>query len=285
MEIRKNIRVNDAFLTVLTMVTILVFPGCQKVINVDLNEAAPHIVIDGLITDKRGPYSITISKSGSYFNQPVLTTVSGALVVVTDDNGITDTLKEPAPGIYLTSRTRGVPGRTYTLEVVAENIVYTATSTMFSHVKIDSLSLVKSQFQHFEFDGNNKNELHMEIHCFFKDPEEKNYYRVKVFKNDSINTQSYRLYDDQYTNGRETELRVSSAAAGNTYRIELYSLDKQTYGYYRTLDDLLFINPFFGSTPANPNSNLSNGALGYFGACAVSSKTIVVTDSMIKAVR
>jgi hypothetical protein len=92
------------------------------------------------------------------------------------------------------------------------------------------------------------------------------------------------LYDDQYTNGEETELRVSNAQPGNTYRVELLSLDQQTYGYYRTLEDLLHTNPIFGSTPANPNNNLSNGALGYFGACAVSSKTMVVTDSMLSTV-
>ncbi len=108
---------------------------------------------------------------------------------------------------------------------------------------------------------------------------------MKVFKNDSINTENYRLYDDQYTNGEETELRVANAQAGTTYRIELLSLDKQTYGYFRTLEDLLFTNPFFGSTPANPNNNLSNGALGYFGAYAISSRTIIITDSLLKSVK
>jgi hypothetical protein len=84
------------------------------------------------------------------------------------------------------------------------------------------------------------------------------------------------LYDDQYTNGRVTELRVARAEEGSVYRIELMSLDSKTYVYFRTLEDLLYTNPFFGSTPANPNTNLNNGALGYFGACAVSVKTITV---------
>jgi hypothetical protein len=123
----------------------------------------------------------------------------------------------------------------------------------------------------------------VEIHCFFKDPLEKNFYRIKVFKNDSINTENYRLFDDQYTNGEHTEIRVAFASEPANYRVELISLDKSTYGYYRTLEDLLNTNPFFGSTPANPDTNLSNGALGYFGACAISTKTIVVTDSMINA--
>ena len=87
------------------------------------------------------------------------------------------------------------------------------------------------------------------------------------------------------TQTAKTDLRVSSAEAGSNYRVELLSLDKQTYGYFRTLEDLLYINPLFGSTPANPNNNLSNGALGYFGAYAVSSKTIIITQDMINAVK
>lgn len=269
---------------VISLFSVLLFPGCQKVINVDLNEAAPKIVIEGMITDKRGPYSVTITKSGSYFNQPVLPTVSGAQVYINDDFGLTDSLREAAPGIYITSRTRGVPGRTYTLRVVSENLEYTGTSTMFSHVSIDSLKIVKSEFQRFDPDGKNRNKNQYELHCFFKDPLEKNFYRIRVMKNDSINTQSYRLYDDQYTNGLVTELRVSNAEAGNTYRIELLSLDKATYAYYRSLADLLYTNPFFGSTPANPETNLRNGALGYFGAAALSSRTFTITQDIINSV-
>jgi hypothetical protein len=269
----------------LALMTIGVFSGCEKVINVDLNEAAPRIVIEGLITDGMGPYIVTISKSGSYFNQPVLPPVSGAMVIITDNSGIIDTVKETTPGIYITSKTIGIPGLTYTLKVISEGQEYDGTSTIHSHVKIDSLTLVKNTSSGIGLGGDNQDRSHVEIHCFFKDPPEKNFYRIRTIKNDSINTQNYRLYDDQYTNGEETELRVANASAGDTFRIELMSLDEQTYGYYRTLADLLHTNPVFGSTPANPNTNLSNGALGYFGACAVSSKTIIVTQAMIDAVK
>jgi hypothetical protein len=269
----------------LALMTIFGLSGCEKVINVDLNEAAPHIVIEGLITDDLGPYAVTISKSGSYFNQPTLPPVSGAIVIITNNSGTTDTVKETTPGIYLTSKTRGIPGLTYTLKVISEGQEYDGSSTIHSHVNIDSLILVKSESSRIDFGGNNQRESHFELHCFFKDPPEKNFYRIRTIKNDSINTQSYRLYDDQYTNGEETELRVANASAGDTFRVELMSLDEQTYGYYRTLADLLHTNPVFGSTPANPNTNLSNGALGYFGACAVSSKRIIITEAMINSVK
>jgi hypothetical protein len=283
MKTRKKLRFKYAIRLVLSFVTLMGIWGCQKVINVDLNEAAPQMVIEGLINDAPGPYTVTISKSGSYFNQPVLEMVSGAQVIINDNNGTIDTLRELISGVYFTRKTRGVPGRTYTLKVISGDQEYDGSSTMFSHVNIDFLMLVKNDSQRFDFGGNNKNHTNVDIHCFFRDPEEKNFYRVKVFRNDTINNDNYRLYDDQYTNGQETELRVANATAGDTFRIELLSLDQATYGYYRTLEDLLHTNPIFGSTPANPNNNLSNGALGYFGACAVSYKTIIVTDSMIKA--
>jgi hypothetical protein len=269
----------------ISILTIIIFSGCQKIINVDLNEAAPVIVIEGMITDGRGPYTVMISKSGSYFNQPLLPSVTGAEVIISDNAGTVDTLKEIKPGIYLTSWIRGIPGRTYTLKVLSENKEYTGSSTIYNHVRIDSLVLSKTQSQHFDFGGDNKDEEHVDLNCFFIDPFEKNFYRLKVFRNDTARSENYRLYDDQYTNGQIIELRVAHATARDTFRIELYSLDKQTYRYYRTLEDLLYSNPVFGSTPANPETNFSNGALGYFGACAVSSKSIIITDSLLSTVR
>lgn len=285
MTIISKIRYINSLGALFCIFTLITFSGCQKIINVDLNVAAPNIVIEGMITDRPGPYVVTISKSGSYFNQPELVPVSAARVTITDDLGKMDTLKETKPGIYLTSKTRGNPGRTYTLKVISEEIEYTGSSTMKSHVRIDSMNLTKSIIQHFDFGDNNSNELQIDLNCYFRDPLEKNFYRLKVFVNDTARVDNYRLYDDQYTNGMEIGLRAARARAGRTYRLELYSLDSKTYGYYRTLEDLLYNNPIFGSTPANPNTNLSNGALGYFGTGAYSSKTILITDSLIKKVR
>src|SRR5450759_3003563 len=122
MIIKAKIRYKDSLEIVFSFLTIFIFSGCQKVINVDLNEAAPRIVIEGLITDIPGPYTVKISKSGSYFNQPVLPPVSDAQVIITDNISSTDTLKETEPGIYITSKIRGFPGRTYSLKVLSENI-------------------------------------------------------------------------------------------------------------------------------------------------------------------
>jgi hypothetical protein len=285
MKMKTNTGYNNLVRLIFSVQFICLISGCQKVINVDLNEAAPHIVIECLITNNRGPFKVIISKSGSYFNQPFLPPVSDARVIISDNFGTVDTLKESIPGIYLTTKTQGVPGRTYTMKVMSEDKIYTASSKMNSLVRIDSLNLTKNQSRPFGFADDNRNEVHVELNCYFRDPFEKNFYRLKVFRNDTARTENYRLFDDQYSNGQEVWLRAAHATAGNTFRIELHSLDKQTYAYYRTLEELLYSNPVFGSTPANPDSNFSNGALGYFGASAVSSMSIVITDSLLKTAR
>ena len=273
-----------SFRLLLAFVTLVLLTYCQRVINIDLNSAAPRIVIDALITDRPGPYTILITKSGSYFNQPVLPPVTGAEVTIANDRGTIDTLLETKPGLYMTKNLRGIPGITYTLKVISDNIEYSGTSIMYSHVRLDSINLTKSDSFRFGLGGGANEVKRIDVNCFFKDPEEKNFYRLKVTgSSDTTLGGNYRLYDDQYTNGQEIELRAARAKAGDTIKIELYSLDNSTYGYYRTLEDLLQTNPFFGSTPANPNTNLSNGALGYFGASAVSTKTIIITDSLFNS--
>ena len=141
---------------------------------------------------------------------------------------------------------------------------------MKSHVDIDSLTVEENQ----GIGGR----THRSVICHFHDPKsEKNYYRIKFYTNGKTNSESYRLYDDQYTNGENIDIRAGGAEVGDTNVVVLMSIDKRAYDYYHTLEEILRTNPLFGSTPANPNTNLTNGALGYFAAYTVSTKPIIIT--------
>ena len=269
-------------LVILSLIIAIFIIGCEKVITLDLNNAQPVMVIYGVVTDSAGPYIVTLSKSSSYFNPPVSNPVSGATVIISDNAGNTDTLKEATAGKYLTSKLKGVPERTYNLKVISQNQIYKATSTMYSHVNIDSLIIQKSILSGFGFGG--KGTTHYNLNCWFRDPFEKNYYRLKTIKNDTVNA-NIRLYNDQYTNGEETPLSAGRVIGGDTCIIELFSLDQQAYEYYLTLNDILNQSPIFGGTPANPVNNISNGAQGDFSAWAISYTTIIITDSLISQIK
>ena len=69
--------------------------GCQKVVSIDLNNANPRLVIEGIVTDQPGQYSVKLSMSGDYFAPSIyFPPVSNALIVLADNFGQTDTLKE-----------------------------------------------------------------------------------------------------------------------------------------------------------------------------------------------
>ena len=48
------------------MFAALAIAACKKVINVDLNNAAPQIVIEGEITNELPPYQVRISKTVNF---------------------------------------------------------------------------------------------------------------------------------------------------------------------------------------------------------------------------
>ena len=61
----------------------------------------------------------------------------------------------------------------------------------------------------------------------------------------------------------------------DTVVVELQNLDQATYDYYRTLYPILG-GGFGASNPANPETNITNDALGYFGACTICRDTIII---------
>jgi hypothetical protein len=265
----------------LSVVLVLLLSSCEQVISVDLNQTAPQVVIEGIVTDQSGPYAVSLSRSGNYFEQSLfLPPVSNALVVLSDDLGDQDTLKEGNPGIYRSSLIfRGTPGRTYTLKVETEGQEFDGSSRMPQKVSMDSLFAVPRR--------SSSNEPGYDIYLLFKDPPEPgNYYRVNVRVSnpqvamDSIDGRRYRLYSDKLTNGNEALYRVRARRTivpGDTITVDLLSLDKATYDYYLTLNNILTSDRSPTSlSPANPNTNLSNGSLGYFAAYAIDSKKIVL---------
>ena len=253
--------------------------SCQKVISVDLNNANPQMVTEAIVTDQPGPYTVSLSTSGDYFTPSLyFPPVTHAFVTITDNLGVTDTLKEVLPGSYHTSVLHGGPGRTYNLRVVAEGKEYDAISTMPPRVPIDTLVALHAR----ESDGDQIYNLYV----IFKDPPAPgNYYRMNLrvsvpISPDSIDGRRYHLYNDKLTNGNEAAVKIrmrNHFQPGDTVWVDLLSIDKASYDYFNTLNNVLTSDRSPTSlAPANPNSNLTNGALGYFAAFSVDSKMIVL---------
>jgi hypothetical protein len=269
-----NVRQKIGCISLFTMLGLFI-SGCEKVIDVDLKEAAPRLVIEGNISSSSGPYSVVISTSGGYFDTEAVKPVSDATVFIRDEDGYSEQLFEKTPGIYRTDYWYGREQKTYFLDVEVGGEVYTAEEYLPGRVEIQELRVETSIFQQYVPD-----EEIYDVFCTFEDPGHLlNYYRFFVYINGELRQPDFRPYDvsdDELFNGLTYTytFRRIEATSNDEIKIELQSIGPNTYEYFRTLNDALSAG--IGSTPYNPIGNFTNDALGYFGSYTVSTETVVV---------
>jgi len=252
------------------MLSILMF-ACQKVVTIDLNSANKIPVIQANVTNQPGPYTVQLNNTANYYDANTFSAIEGASLTISDGAGTTDVLHEVSSGLYQTSALIGVPGRTYQLTVSTIGKTYTALSTMPLVVPIDSVAIESVE-------GGNEGKR---ILCYFKDPPGiGNYYRLRLSSSDTaaVNPNSIRISSDNLTNGDEMRMSFrTDLHVNDTVTVNLESIDKITYDFYKTLPDAQGgDNQFLSALPANPTNNISNGGLGYFSAYSINAKTVVI---------
>lgn len=261
---------------IIFLLSVSLFLSCEKIVDIDLSSTDSKIVIEGSITDQAGPYTVRISKSTDFFVPEKAPTISDATVIISDNEGNSEILNEVSAGVYETASLQGTYGRTYTLRIDIEGEIYTASSVLNHKTLIDSLSFEeKSAFG----PADEGDEQQYRISCFFQDiAGVEEYYRLKVYNNNTLQTAFY-VQDDKLTDGQLIEYgRIDGDIfKGDSVKVELLRIDKGVYDYYKTLANILGGGGMqSSSTPANPISNISNGAMGYFGALSISSAEITI---------
>lgn len=243
--------------------------SCQKVIDLNVNNAAPQLVIEGNITNAAGPYSLHLSKTTNLNAADNNLPVSNAVVVLRDDQGQSDTLSETMPGQYLTHNIQGIPGHTYQLDIIAEGQAYAAVTTMPQPVSLDSLYLLPAQSMGKEI---------LQPVAVFKDPAGvRNYYRLVLYKNGVANKQLF-VMDDQFTDGQLMKVPLPDEdliySVSDHIQVELQGISEAMYLYYSSLQQTMNQN---SAAPANPVRQFSGGsALGYFSAHCVFTGSLTV---------
>jgi len=253
----------------------LMIASCQKVITIDLNSVNPKLVVEGNINNQPGPYTVKLSHTVNVYDPNVFPAVSGANVIISDNAGTTDTLKETSAGIYRTTTLQGVVGRTYTMKIITNGKTYTAVSTMPSQVPIDSVTYRATHF------GNSTSISGYRIRVYFKDPANiLNYYKFQVRSNDiaGVDTTDVRILADGLADGQELSLTYrTSLLISDTIIARLDCIDRATYNFFHTVPNVEGgIQSFMAAPPANPLTNISNGGLGYFSAFSVSQKDTII---------
>ena len=250
--------------------------SCQKVVTLDLQTAPPQVVIEGEVTDASGPYTVTINRSVAFYADNNFPAVDGAAVKISDDQGASDSLTETSPGIYVTHMLQGRAGGTYTLKVTVNDTTYTARSTMPARVNLDSVTFDNTGGGRF----GRKNNIRAQAN--YQDPVGvKNYYQFVLYINGTRFTKDIYAFSDRLTDGKNItqNLRMDSSylSPGDLLRVDMYCIDGNVYNYFNQLSQATGTGAFnTAAAPANPSTNIGNGAYGVFSAHTVSGRTVTV---------
>jgi len=241
--------------------------SCEKVINIDLHDSEPRVVIEGNIP-LDSLCRVVMTRSINFSEPNIFPPISGAVITISDDSTkVVDTCPETVAGEgkYQSRTMTGIEGHTYTLTVQYGGQTYTGSSTLPVQVPLDSTSITRlSGFGRTFF----------QMTPYYTDPAGiRNYYKFEIRAKGLVDN-SIRVRDDGFTDGQVNRIPInlsSDIVEGDTVTFTMLCIDSTAFVFYRTLGA-----GSSSTSPANPISNLSGGCLGYFKAYTSQSVQLVV---------
>ncbi len=252
----------------IALIGILIFTSCEDVIELELKDTTPRVVIEGTLNMTTQTAQVIFTKSNGFYDATTSVSVSGANAVLQNESGISVILFETDPGVYIAENVVATPGEKWTIEIESEGVSYTAATTAPYPAILDTLI---TEIEERPFGGE------IEVRVFAEWNDEAvvpNFYRIRPYQNDTLIAQSYNLIDDDFSDGDKITTPIREEfELGNLMKMELLSVDKNYYRYFLELSSVVG-NGFNSSNPYNPIGNFDNDALGYFGIFSVSEQEV-----------
>lgn len=274
---------------------LLGWTSCTERMDIDLEDAQKRLVVYGTLTTDTTNHTVRLSQTSNYLDEPGGKSISDAQVRITgsDEAEFHLTEKPSQPGVYETdSNIYGREGVRYTLHITnvdinndGETETYKATDRLKPKVEADSIQVRYSEdfFPRFE------------IVLFADEPGGKQFYVFRLYKNNRLLTDSLDevvARPDEFidTISPEEGITVQTLTLqkkderpepNDTITLELNSVTEQYYYFISRLqEETRYRNPVISGPPANVPSNLTNGAVGFFGTYPVERVSTVFTKDI-----
>jgi hypothetical protein len=202
--------------------------SCEDVVDVDLNETEPRLVIEASINwfknTAGNEQTIKLSLSAPFFDENV-PPANGAIIQITDTNSnVFNFTEDGTTGVYINTNFIPVIDETYTLIINYNGETYSAEETLKSVSPIDFVE----QNNDGGFTGED-----IELKAYYTDPaNEENYYFFE-FISDIPVVPTLEVYEDRFTDGNQifgfyTE---EDLEAGDDVTIRNYGVSKRFYDF------------------------------------------------------
>ncbi len=278
----KKITISLMSKKILYIFSVLLLISCEDVITVDLDTAAPKLVIDASIDWEKGTSGnqqlIKLTTTTGYYSN-VIPSVSGAIVFVTNSANTVFNFTEEVPntGKYICTNFEPVIGENYVLTVNYAGQTYSASEKMIAVPDIANVT----QRNDAGFSGED-----IEVKFFFQDnPTENNSYLTR-YKTPVNAFPEFEAIQDRFEQGNLMFGLYSNEdlKAGDTIDYSQYGISTQYYNYMNILLGVAGTNGGspFQTPPATVRGNIvnqtneANYCLGYFRLCEVTKTQYVV---------
>lgn len=268
----------------LILFLLLLFVSCEKESTWPLQSGtADYIVVDGTITNENKIQVIRLSRPVSLPNDLPLP-VSGANLIVSSSDQVVAFSEDPLdPGTYVSDEIfAGKTGREYSLFISLNGHVITAKASMVTgnefiflrYARQNSTKLFRIIWVANPF--NAKRPAMYEILLDWSS--------VPGYENANPETTRARLLYYSLPTLDVSQIFAPAMESvlfppGTLITEKKYSLTMEHAEYIRALlSETNWQGGLFNSAPASLPTNLSSNGIGYFGACAVTSKTDVAKN-------
>ena len=250
--------------------TTLLSTSCEEVVDIDLDNSEPKLVIDAIIKWQKGTtgenQTIKLSLTNDFYTNDILP-ANGAIVTVTNSSNVVFNFVEvPTTGDYVCDNFLPVIGEVYRLEILYEGAVYTASSALIATPDIINVE------QETVVGISGEDEI--QIKYFYQDNgTEENYYLLGV-KNPNKQIPEFGVVSDEFFQGNVMFGFYGSSETEPGITLDL-SVQGVTKSYHNYMNKLITIagsgsgNPF-ATPPATVRGNITNTTnnsdypLGYF---------------------
>lgn len=268
--------------SILFILFLLFLAGCVEKADWPVSGDPPDmIIVDGILTDEQKSQSVRITYPVNQLNETPLP-VTGANVVINNEDSTYQLMESSAnPGVYITNnKFSATLGKNYSLLIFYKDKVYSAKSYMVPGVIFDPMTYIKNEgddLYHIDFVASSFNTVDPAMWEVSLD-----WSKVPGYQQaDSLTCQKrllfYTLPTLDVSEVFAPEMEKISFPAGTKVTEKRYSLTPDHAEFIRTLlAETNWQGGFFCSAPANIRTNLSNGAAGYFGVCAVTEVSFLV---------
>lgn len=252
---------------------LLFLSGCEKVIDIELDEGTSQLVVDAFLTNQMKEQKVILTMTSSYFDNSPSPVVTGAQVQLTDEitNIAYDFTDIDNDGVYTWTPAINdtlQTGHLYTLNIISNGENYISQSLLNPVPPIDSMA--------YEFQPAQPpaiTEGYIASFYAIDIPGRVDYYWIRTTRNDTllndpsnINISTDGAFTGSASDGFTFILPVRQAITpfdrlyqlNDSINVELWSINEETFYFLSEAQSQLTNAGLFAEPPANVPTNIYN---------------------------